>query len=552
MDKRIKLFNSFAVEYAILSGRELIVAFIILSIGIITFNYADVFLAKALYLDDYNRFTLGLENKIHQIIYLRNKARAYVIFPLFKLLSINIVWARLALVIFFYIPLSLTFYYIIRVYAKVPAVVALFSSLIPCILPGQLQIPYFVDGSYTVQGLLVFAWFLIVAYKFILKEKFNWTLFIGSIGLFLFSIEMMDQSVFLLPFSIVSFIFISDLRLKFKRIIFLSFINLLLVLKKITETLNHPSGPVAVPIQPSIELFLERFKDFFHTVLPFSYTYNSQINESVVIGSLFLIIALCGFYFSGRKERMLIVLSIIWIFSSAIVFLTVSRYYSARYTHISSFGVNFIIVLSFWVFFDKLKKIPKRHTILIILLSTITLFSGVNHYKNINVIIKPLNKVHMSIVEDLSKYDFPFYSQIVIVNGHRIPTGGWWTYSSGYMKFSTQRNDVSGLIGKEKGFYDPFGIEKRGFEYAFQMSGLDLDKPTFLFKQNCARKCVLTQKEYALQWSIDYWYLYQFELDTGLLINSYKGVKYSNYLEFINTLNLKTDDIIFSTGSPKK
>jgi len=545
------LIEKYSSENILVETRELITAFILLFIVILTFSYPDIFISKSLYLDDYHRYTLGLDSVIHETIYARSTARAYIIYPLYKLLSIDMVWARLALVLFFYIPLSFSVYYLLRSYAKVAPVVAFFSSLLPCILPGQLQIPYFIDGSYTVQGLLVYVCSLIISLKFIATKEFSLVLFIGSVLSYLFSIEMMDQSIFLLPFSIISFILVSNPPEKAKRITVLSVICLLIAALKIVQILEHPTSSMSVPIEPSWELFFSRSANFAHTVLPFSYKYNASISESIIICTGFILITSYGLLNSDKKHKALVLLGVIWVFCTIIVFLTVSRYYSPRYTHIPAFGVNFVLVLSIWNIFNKSRLISTKYTLLFILLISLTIYSGTKRFLNMNRLILPQNEVHESIIHDLGKYEIPDESQIVIVEGHRIPTGGWWVYSSGFMKLSTGRADVTGIIGIEKGFYDPFGIDKRGFQYEYQMSGLVQDKPILLFRQYCAEKCELKQKKYALQWMANSWNLLEFDLTTGKKVSTKSGSSYDEYIEFIKKNDLTDDDIIFSAGEPE-
>ena len=545
------LVNGISFENAVIQGKELLAALMLLSLFILTFNYPDIFISKSLYLDDYHRYMLGLEGKLHETIIARNSARAYVIFPLYKLLSIDVVWARLASVLFFYIPLSFSVFYLLRKQAKVAPVVAFFVSLLPCILPGQLQIPGFIDGSYTLQGLLVYICSLLVSLNFMAKARLSWGLFSASVLLYFFAIEMMDQAIFLLPFSIASFIVISDYRQKKYRIIALAGINSFLAIQKIIYTLNYPTSSMSIPIEPTWQEFFYRSASYIHSVLPFSYSYNKSVTQVVIIGSCFSLIALLGFYYSNRRERILLLLGLFWVLCTSIVFLTVSRYYSPRYTHIPAFGINFIIVMSLWVLFNRFKVIPNRHVGLLLLLICLSLFSGVKRFQHINKVISPQNEVHESIIHDLKKYDIPDGSQIAIVEGHRIPTGGWWMYSSGFMKFSTDINDVTGIIGLEKGFYDPFGIDKRDFQYEHQMSGLDLDAPIFLFRQYCAAICELKQKKYALQWMEGSWNLFEFDLKSGKIVNTSNGVGYDEYMDFIDKHNLTAEDVIFSVGNPK-
>jgi hypothetical protein len=80
---------------------ESILVICFLSFIVLAGNFQDVFFSQTMYVDDHHRYILGMENRIHQTIFERNTLRAYVIFPLYKLLSINLSFARLAQVICF-------------------------------------------------------------------------------------------------------------------------------------------------------------------------------------------------------------------------------------------------------------------------------------------------------------------------------------------------------------------------------------------------------------------------------------------------------------------
>ena len=157
--------NKFSMSMHI-TNKEKLLVFLLIGLVLIGFNFPDIFLSKTMYMDDNHRYIIGLGDKVYSIIFDRNPLRAYAIFPLYKLLSIDLVYARLAQTVVFYIPLAFFFYLLIRVHAQLPVSVAFFASVLPCILPGQTQIPSFIDDSYTVQGLLVFLLMLHLSLKY--------------------------------------------------------------------------------------------------------------------------------------------------------------------------------------------------------------------------------------------------------------------------------------------------------------------------------------------------------------------------------------------------
>ncbi len=528
---------------------EFVLIFFLLGSLIIIFNFPDIFLSKTMYVDDHHRYILGLKNQIHESIFKRNTVRAYVIFPLYKLLSINLMYARLAQTICFYLPLAFSFYLLLRLYTTLPLSVVFCSSLLPCILPGQTQIPSFIDGSYTVQGLLSFTIMLLASFKFLSLQKFYLWRYILSVFIYAISLEMMDHSVFLLPIAIISYFFVVPFQQNWKKIAALSIGQGVLALLKTLQMLYSPTVSASVPVKPSWDMFVDRLSSLITATLPFSYSIFGKPINSFVLLLIFSLIILIGSYKAKRNDRILICLGLGWAFCSSITFLTVSRFYSSRYAHIPGFGINFSFVMSLWVIFQNL-KIRFNKNIFFILLICIVIFSGSSRILHLSKIFTPQNNTHDVITSTLSKYNFPENSQIIIINGGRIPTGGWWNYSSGYFKYATRRKDVTGLIGPEKGFYNPYDSKKRGFSPDHQMSGLTLENPAFYFRLDCKQGCELYQKEYSLQWESDSWKVYKFNLQTGNIEKVYKGSDIEEFNEFLRKNKLTQNDIVFAKGMP--
>ena len=126
--------------------------------------------------------------------------------------------------------------------------------------------------------------------------------------------------------------------------------------------------------------------------------------------------------------------------ATIIPFFLISPYYSNRYAHLSSFGVNLLVILSLYsiinAVFNRFKK-----QIYFVLFVSIILVSGLSNHIELQKKNKVFNVSHTRISENLIKYNFPKNSQIVIIGGSSAPTGGYWEWSSGYLKFTTKRPD---------------------------------------------------------------------------------------------------------------
>lgn len=522
--------------------------FFLLTTIILGFNSLDVFYTSTMYVDDHHRYILGLENRIHETIYARNSLRAYVIFPLYKLLSIDPVYARLAQVLVFYVPLSASFYILLRKYANTPKMVALISSVLPCVLPGQTMIPSFIDGSYTIQGLLVFNIALFLSIRFLKNKNSNPYVYTSAIAIIYgLSLEMMDHSIFLVPFSLVLFVLVSGEERNWRKIVIVSSVYVILAGLKSYQIINFSTVSASTTIDPSWTLFLSRAHSYIGTVLPYSYTLKGNALNPGMILLVYIVIVASALYVADRKERVLIFLGLLWAVCTSITFLTVSKYYSPRYAHISGFGVNLSLVYSVYILIAYgFRNRANVKYIQALLLISLLVYTGSSRMTHMYKFYASKNKAHEAIVLALSKFDFPLSAQVVILNGNRIPTGGWWNYSAGYIKYATGRKDMTGLIGLERFYYDPFVVSNRGYNKDHIMNGLDMNLPVFTFRQICdSEGCRLNQLGFALQWKADSWNLLMFDKVTGVLSRKIEGNGYDYFIKLLSQENIQIDQVAY-------
>ena len=520
--------------------------------AILTVCIPEIMLSTSLYLDDFHRYTLGVENKLHPTIIERNFFRAYAVFPLYKLLSIDVGLARLALVSVYLIPLSILTYYLLRKHCRTPASIAFFTALLPTILPGQQQIPFFIDGSYTVPGLLVFLMWLWSACTIVITDRVRPLLSIGSFVLLVVALGMMDLAFFLLPFATLLLLILGWKTDRRRAIIIVAVVCTIGALILLEKVLAGGTSPVEVPTIPNLDLFLRRASSFAHSTLPFSFYPASNHQANAIAALSLLILATAAVAIAPRKNAIPIAMGALWVVCAAVVFLTISRYYSPRYTQIASFGVAFILVYSSHALFTA-SSILKRTKIVVwvALAASLTLGAATYRFSNMVKYVTPRNATFDSIVHYLFTHEFVRDAQIAIVDGHRIPTGGYWVYSSGFLRMATERQDLSGIVGIEKGFYDPFDSSKRGFQQSHKMNGLDLEEPIYLFRQVCEKKCRLEQKSLALRWiDNEHWQLISFNVDDGSSRIAATGVGIDEFNSVRIAQDLSTEDIVFAIGSP--
>lgn len=527
-------------------NREMLLVLFLLGASIIGFNYPDIFSLKTMYVDDNHRYILGLENKIHALIFKRNSLRALVLFPLYKLMSINLVYARLAQTLFFYIPLAFSWYCLLRYYTNMPPWLIFYASAVPCLLPGQTQIPSFIDGSYTVQGLLVFILMLHISYKYLRYDGFSWKYFLAAAALFGASLEMMDHSVFLAPFAVLSFIGVSSWKENKKKIIVLSSIILALALAKSIQIILYPTVSASVPSEPSISLFVDRMLMLGKNTFPFSFYAPGKNVDSKYLWIIFIVLFFISFVKASRSERIILSYAILFVICSSFVFLTISKYYSPRLAHIPGFGINLILIMSIYII-TKNVKVFYKYDLSFFLCLLVLLFSGYSRLNNVNMLFSSYNKFHNVFTEKLANYDFPPNSQLVILDGN-VTTDGWWIYSSGYIKYALKRKDMSGIIGPQYKNHDPFNQEKRGFSLENKMSGLSFRDPIFIFKFLKYPQYILEQREFLLQYVDDSWTIFKLNKMSGQVQILASGTGVNNFYLFLNDIKIAPENVAFAQG----
>lgn len=248
---------------------------------------------------------------------------------------------------------------------------------------------------------------------------------------------------------------------------------------------------------------------------------------------------------------------ICWSVSSIIVFITIGDFWS-RYTHISAFGLNAIIIFSIYVILNR--GLSGKYKLHIFIFSVILIFSGVSRYSHLKKKYTASNHTQSIIIRDLNKAKLPLNSQVVIV-GVREPSPGW-PGSSGYLKFALKRNDINGLVGKINAspyynFDNHFNPWERKWGFRNSMTGLSIHRPTFLFLM-LKKQQKLKQLEYALQWKGKTknapWTILKTDKTTGNISSFISGVGLKEYrltLKRLEKRGISQSEILWG-GPPTK
>lgn len=533
----------------IVPARELLIAAGAFTLFFLLFTYQEIFFLDALYLDDHHRYTLGLENRIHDGIAARNLVRAYVIFPLYKLLSIDPMWARLAQVLLFMVPLATCTYYCLRRYAAVESATSFFTPLLASSLPALLQIPYFIDGSYTVQGLLVYLLSVIMAIESLERDdRFTLASGMGAILVYWLSIEMMDHAMFMIPFTVLLLFFFRHLTYRFKRKLIIALPLLLIACYYLLQSVAEEHAPQA---SPNLDIFFARLESFVYVGLPYSYASGSTARNSFFLAFLFFSL-LCFCLGLGKwREQKLLIGAIIWMLVSSIAFLTVSEWYQPRYVYIAGFAMNFALLFSLEMLVSRMPmNRAMRASVFVGLLVALTCFAQVNRHENMSALIERHNPAYEQVAEHLRGKNLPKDSQVIISqSSYRVITGGYHWYSTGFVRYVARRDDLTGHVGQSRNFFDPFGVSKRLFSPDHKMNGIDPSLPLFIYKLDCKAACDMTDLRYVLRWREDGWELFEYDADSGMRVSIHVGAGFETYLNKLKALGLTQEQVMFGEGS---
>lgn len=537
--------------------------FFYIAITVTLFNLIGIFGPHVLLHDDPAWYCYVVEGKFPKAMMKYNPLYAYKEWLAWNIMVYSPQLARGLYVLFMMVPLSCCCYYLYRHKLGFSRAAAFTAAVLPNILPHQWQIPGGINMSYTLWGLLIAVFSLILGLQYLEKSTpKNWLNLFGSVMLYLLAILLMEQSVFLFP----PFAFLfwgyptfkaaapadrgSRKGINKKQAQLISFF-FIIAAAKLIQMIVVPSKPITKILPEEIfrriglyfkwSLPAPDIAPLYITLLCLSFLAAGFIvflkhprlsqkfnNNFLLLKKKFTVLYLYGFF-------------LCWVFSTIFIFICMSKPYSPRYTHISSFGLNAILIFSIYIILEKV--LPGKNKLHIFVFSTIIIFSGISRYLNLKEIYVPRNETHSFIVNELSEKRFPAGSQIVISGIKGI--NGWYK-ASGYLKRALQRKDLNGLIGNYRNinynFYNHFDPKERRSGYLYNMTGLALKRPVFLFKMS-KNKQKLEQLEYALHWQGKRknvpWTILHTDKTSGEISPVISGFGLDEYMSIIEKLKMK-------------
>jgi len=406
--------------------------------------------------------------------------------------------ARTLIIFFIMIPASLLLIQILRKLGY-PVAVAFFTANFIWLFPNQLQIPYFINGSYMAEAFLI----MLAGFWFGLKylETKARCLFVATLITFYWA-QNVSELVVPATVALASYLLVLG---KFEKKAWMIVGTLAFVTSYQTYRILEIGREVVKTSQPlspaRIQTILKAVIDWS---LPYTHLEVLDNNKSLVVISfgilLILITILINRYSDRHSNRILPNLQYSREFWYRLLFpflfllltsITMSKapWFSSRHAIFPIFGFSLLLSYSCHLLLDS-NKLATRGILFMLLF-----VSGISHYERVYKEFSLKNQQHSQILSFLKGQNFPQRSQIVVVNTD-VTTGGFRKWSTGYLYSILKRRDVTGLVGAER-------MRANAFTTAYNpggMTGLNLRDPIFLYRRNGDGVKQLT---YFLHWEKD-------------------------------------------------
>jgi hypothetical protein len=470
-------------------------------------NLVPIFGLKVLLHDDGHCYSSALDGQFPYWKMRFNLVCPFTEWIGWSVLALSPPLARACYVLFLMVPISYLLYRIYHFKFGFPQATALVAAAIPQILPNQTEIPAGINMSYPLWGLLFSLLAMLLGFRFLEDAaSTSWTKLAAAGGFYLLATQTSEQPLFLFPPMVLVFwLYGSEPR---KRRLLLFTVSAIAI-SRIFHILILPRvSPTHVPF-PEIAA---RFGQYFRLALPVS-----GLPTAAVI-AVTLAVVILGFLVTLRgvgnslvqptalahlkRETYatgLFMFLLTWTVSTVVVFVFMGQWLAPRYTYVSAFGLNALVILSL----SAIVGPPfSRRNVCVALFGIVVVVSGVQRDIHLRAAYRYVNEARDIIVHDLGGFPFPAGSQIVIAGVEQIPI--FWQRTSGTLRYLLKRPDVRGLIGPINAgtyfnFADHFNPSLRGWKDQDTMSGLDTHSPVFLFVLDRGQKR-LKQLTYALQW----------------------------------------------------
>lgn len=527
-----------------LKKHEAYIAFIIIFLFVGISNIPSIFGLDTLLSDDNARY-LSFVNGNRDF----SGAREFVgLAKYFKLLgiylysSVSAEAARAFYVFFYMIPLSFLLYYFNRRSLNLALWISLGAAIIVNIMPKQLLIPAFIDGSYPVIGMPVFVISLILMLSYTGRKNVNYFLLVSSLFFWLLANDLLaEMGIFLLPVVII-LISTENSSIKRKLSILIPVTGIFIFrLVYYFNSLDAVNTPVQLTSE-DIKLRILRSLEWWWPINA------SQLETQIIYIALIIVICLGMFIILRSKHtkrctlRALVIYSVWFIFTS-IPFWFLATYFTVRHVYISHIALSFLFfilayqVISTYISSNNIVKF----SILFVALSVF----GFQRYDYTKEVFDKINRKNERILSMVENNIFTNRSQIALINIEN-GTGSMFAWSSGYLAFILKNPNIRGIIGDEYNFYNPF--QKINCLYKVKMSCLNTEKQLIAIRMdkntNISRKM-----HYFLQWKMNGakdsdWVIYKSDSENRLSIFS-SGKGLDSYKRTLDNFSLGSEHVLW-------
>jgi hypothetical protein len=455
------------------------------------FNYEAIFGLRVLVLDDLARYQDAINGKIFSGTEVWWQLGSYTKAINKYLMLVDIHFARLFHVIVFLIPLSYLVFYLNHVYFKMNYLPALTSAILVNVLPYQIFIPFFLDGNYPLVGLIFVFLSLILSLEYLKTGRF--LLLIPITFLWLQANYAFSEYPFFILMPILLLFFIYKKKSKREKV-YLFLIYFAITFHKLIIYADSPARNAAAVQALSFDIILERLISFINwsSIIPAPFHMNRFVFSmahtylTVIIFIAFILAGLFVVFKHNRKSsnenKALIVFYLAIMVSVVIPFIFFSPYFSTRYFFVAYLFLYVVFIFSIDLMVRKLGQTLQyiKYVSALILLILVFAAGLQRHIYQVQWQYVHNNKfkVICNQLKDLGEISSG--SQIIIT-GDNVGTGEHYIWSSGYLSYCLGKPDISGVIGKEYPFYEPFLTNQRN--YGFNMKGLDINKPTYVLRR---------------------------------------------------------------------
>ena len=542
----------------LVEGHPVLFRALLIAFPVILFNLANVFGPRFLVNDDPLRYWQGIN-------ILETLHNGLAEFDLFSIPE-RIFWgvmahfstyvARLVYLLFYLTGISFCMYWISRKIFNLTAPCAYLAAVLPAVFPLQHQIIAGINVSYTLLGQLLVLVGLICGFCYLTREKHSWVLVVSAGILFASATRIMEQAVFLS--AAVGLIYLVTSKYVLRKVLLLVPVAVSSA-AALYEMVFYPRGPAIAQDIPG-EVILFRTLKFLAYLSP-------AIEENSFILILFLLVAGMGslLIWPLMKERVsglphfswipqnlrywiLPAFVFAWTFFSVFPFIALNSQMTVRMIHYAGYGPWMVMApgLAF-LFWLVPFRIPVKRRMLIFIVFMIIVVSGIEHMNHAMKNYAGPNYHWDGLSSTVSYHAFPLDSQIVITGADM------GTYSSHYIctgylsRLLNNRRDVSGLVGNEYFYYDPFS---RADLWSSRMTGLRGTSNLHLFRFRIDGEIhpseYLEQYRYFLRVITKEsvfregqepgdWCLYKFD-ETGIAAIKYTGNGLDQYKELLGKL----------------